>query len=533
MNLLTMANILLTSTPVDPSTDLFSSDWTQGNLFRIQGLVNVLGDFAVLVISTVGFGIVIFSILKNAISGLYVVNPPFWDKVSDLKNDMVQGATGLVNDTIGKSNNAVAKKLGGGLTLILGYIPNIKALTDFDDSDGEYIDKKQYFIKSIPLLVAQIFIGTLIFMGYPTKIASWVGEGGTYVIDAVINNVDPVETVQKLSESIIVYSLATDGSQDPFEVNVNNFTREVFRVVNSQYSDMKKDSAQNVALTLEQNISLAFSDQSVRDVLGADQGYNFTSSAIYTTNTPVPSGGFKEIGEYLYASQASNGTITYRYYINGTDLNSGSTLAGASDWFVLSVTCTPEAISNASTASMIAFGGFNPSANIEGTNAETAQIKVQITGLTFGNGESLSEIKGTLGKQVTVDAVDAEGMITQSFQAKMNSASVGQTTNVSASLYFSGTEKARLTESLSGCAYLKITLTGKWTKDVKDGTATTTIPVTELRLTSGTTSPSFALTSWTDIDAKSTAGYTGGDSSTGLGKEFLRKSSLNGDGSAE
>ena len=525
MNLSTMAGILLTSAPTDTATNLFSGDWTQGNLFRIQGLVNFLGDIAVIVISAVGFGIVIFSILKNAISGLYVVNPPFWDKVSDLKNDMVQGATGMVNDTIGKSNNVVAKKLGGGLTLLLGYIPNIKALTDFDDSDGEYIDKKQYFIKSIPLLVAQIFIGTLIFMGYPTKIASWVGTGGTYIIDAVINNVDPIETVQKLSDGIVVYSLATDGSQDPFEVNINAFTREVFRVVNSQYTDMKKVSAQNVALTIEQNISTAFTDQSVRDVLGADQGYNFTSSAIYTSITPTPSGGFKEIAENLHASQASNGTITYRYYINGTDLNSGSTLVSASDWFVLSVTCTPEAISNASTASMIAFGGYNSNATIEGTNAETAQIKVQIVGLTFGNGNQFPEIKGTLGKQLTVDAVGADGMIIDSFQAKMNSASVGQTTNVTASLYFSGSEKDRLTEAMSSCKYLKVNLTGKWTKDAVDGTATTTIPVSELRLVNGVSSASYALTTWTDVDATTSAGYSAGE----LNKTFLRKSSLGGE----
>lgn len=517
--------LLASATPVDPATDLFSGDWTRGNLFEIQGLVNILGGVAVVVISAVGFGIVIFSILKNAISGLYVVNPPFWDKVSQLKEDAVNGATGLVNDTIGKSNNVIAKKMGGLLTTILGYIPNIKALTDFDESDGECVDKKQYFIKSIPLLVVQIFIGTLIFMGYPTKIASFIGTGGTYVIDAVINNNDPIELVQRISDGIIVYSLATDGSQDPFEVNINKFTRDVLKVVQTKYNDMVKESTQNVALTIENNISQAFSDESVRDVLGADQGYNFTSSAIYTTITPVPSGGFKEISENLHASQATNGTITYRYYINGTDLNSGSTLVSASDWFVLSITCTPEAISNASTASMIAFGGFGTSPTIEGTDSASAQIKLPITGLTFGNGEQFSEIKGTLGKQLTVDAVGSDGMIIESFQAKMNSASIGQTTNISASLYFSATEKERLTSALNQCAYLKVNLTGTWTKDAKDGTATTTIPVTELRLVKGNTSVSYALTTWTDVDATTTEGISGGS----LNAAFLRRTSKSGE----
>ena len=108
--------MLATAAPADPSTDLFSGDWTQGNLFEIQGLVNVLAGIAVVVISAVGFGIVIFSILKNAISGLYVVNPPFWDRVSQLKEDAVNGATGLVNDTIGKSNNIESTYAAGKRT---------------------------------------------------------------------------------------------------------------------------------------------------------------------------------------------------------------------------------------------------------------------------------------------------------------------------------------------------------------------------------------------------------------------------------
>ena len=32
--------ILLTSMATDASTDLFSGEWTQGNLFEIQGMVN-------------------------------------------------------------------------------------------------------------------------------------------------------------------------------------------------------------------------------------------------------------------------------------------------------------------------------------------------------------------------------------------------------------------------------------------------------------------------------------------------------------
>ncbi|MBR3600621.1 MAG: hypothetical protein IKL53_12225, partial [Lachnospiraceae bacterium] len=87
------------------SQNLFDKAWTEGNLYEIQPVVNVLGTFACWVISIVGFGIVIFSILKNAFSGLYVVNPAFWDKVSDVKAQAVTGAQKTIGDAT-KGGNA-------------------------------------------------------------------------------------------------------------------------------------------------------------------------------------------------------------------------------------------------------------------------------------------------------------------------------------------------------------------------------------------------------------------------------------------
>lgn len=517
-----MSGILLSA---DASTDLFSNEWTVGNLFEIQGLVNILGHVAVVVISAVGFGIVIFSILKNAISGLYVVNPPFWDRVDELKKDAVEGTQGLIQDTIGKSNNIAAKKLGGALTTLLGFIPNIKALTDFDDSDGEVVDKKQYFVKSIPLLVAQIFIGTLIFMGYPTKIASWVGQGGTYAIDAVLNNVDPVTTVQKISDGIVVYSLASDNSQDPYEQNVNAFTKQILKVVQSKYTDMKKESTQNTALIIEQIVDEAFSGDETRDVLGVDEGYNITSSAIYQTVSPEHSSSFKQLKENLFVSQANNGAITYRFFVNGTDLQTGSTMESSGDWFVLSVNATPEAVTNSSSASLIAFGGISSKATIENAK-DGSRIKLPITGLTFGSGANESEVRGTLGKTLNVDVVEiSSGEIKETFQVSMQSAAVGVTSGATASLYFNAGDKERLQECLTSGNYFKVNLVGDWSKDVKDGTTTTTLRVQELRLIPGSSDVSYALTTWTDVDMKTDKG------ATGLGSAFLKKTTLNGEAS--
>ena len=65
--------------------NLFSAEWTVGDLSTIGFIKKWLGVVAVLFISIIGFGIVIATIIRNAINGLYAVNPKFWDRVDDVK----------------------------------------------------------------------------------------------------------------------------------------------------------------------------------------------------------------------------------------------------------------------------------------------------------------------------------------------------------------------------------------------------------------------------------------------------------------
>lgn len=512
------------------ATDLFAPEWTTGNLFEIQGVVNVLGYIAVVVISIVGFGIVIFSILKNAISGLYVVNPAFWDRVDELKADAVQGISGTIKDVTGKGNNTVALKLGGFLTWLLSLIPNIKALTDFDDSDGQAVDKKQYFLKSIPLLVCHIFIGALIFLGYPTKIATWFGNAGTYAIDAFLNNVDPVETVQRLSDGIVVYDLTTDGSGDAFENTINAATRAVHKNVITKYTDMGKQPSQSAALEIEQKLITAFDNDKIKETLGNDEGYSININCITSTVTPTTSSAFTDINGdgRLFMSQASNGEITYRYWLNGTDIQTGSTMVQQNDWFVLTITATPVALTNVSSAGLIVFGGISvDSATVSGTDKSTAVVKVPVNGLKFGDGQT--EIKGSLGRQMVIDAVDDKGVAFESFQATLTAASVGQKSGITASLLFSTTDAERLQASAKGnkdgkvAKYYKVNLTGSWSQDIVGNNTTTTLRIQELRLVPGDTKASYALSTWTDVDATTAAG-------TELSVNMLKQTALSGSG---
>ena len=506
--------ILLTAAPIPDSQNLFDESWTEGNLYSIQGVVNVLGNFSVKVISIVGFGIVIFSILKNALSGLYVVNPNFWDKVDDLKNQAIAMANETVNGGLqmvgsygGQAGNVAANRLGSIFTFLLSAIPNVKALTDFDD--GVPVDKKQYFMKSIPLLVAQIFIGMLIFFGYPAKIANWIGTGGTYAIQAIINNVDPVETVQKFADSITVYNLSTDGSQDPFEQVVNDATSSMMSVVSTRYSDMKKQPAQETAYFIEQQLLTDLDKDIIRNVLGATDGYSISVSTTARQSLPTVSGNYKAVGEQgnqsgPYMAQATNGTVSFVYWVQGTSMPTGSQMVASDDYFVFRITATPIAISNTSSASLIAFAGINNT-----PITKDGRLNLDVKGITVGEDEA--DMRGTLGKTVTVDHIDASGQTVASFAAVLQSASVTQSSRAVPVLSFSAGDRQALQSALGGGGYLRVNLTGTWSRDVKSGTSkqqTTTLRVTEWRLTAGDKQATYALSTWTDIDNTTTEGVS-------------------------
>lgn len=512
-------NFMLLTASVDASKDLFNQAWTEGNLYSINGIVEKLGTFSCWVISIVGFGIVIFSILKNAMSGLYVVNPSFWDKVDDVKTQAVSGVDGAIQQAAGKGNAAV-QKLGGILVFLLGLIPNIKQLTDFDD--GVPVDKKQYFMKSIPLLVAQIFIGMLIFFGYPAKIANWIGSGATYALSAVINNIDPVQVVSKVSDSFTVYNLQTDGSQDPWEQNINKMASEMTSTMATKYNDMDKSNVQNVAYVIEQRLLSAFDNDNIKTVLGANEGYVYSINATIQTSPAQVSSSYKDIGNGVYQAQATNGTFSYKFWVQSSSVLTGqhTTMLGADDYMVWSITATPVAVANISSANLIICGGIG---NVPTVSSGAFTLPIQ--GITVG--DQTTDVKGTLGRVVTVSAVSNDTTVTETFNATLQTASVQNTSGAQPLLSFSSSDRERLTTALNSCAYLKVSLVGDWSKTVagSDGKSTTTVRVTEFRLVRGANSVSYLLSTWADLDANGVA-TTAGVST--LSTETLKQSTISG-----
>jgi hypothetical protein len=454
-------------------------------------------------------------------SGLYVVNPAFWDKVDDVKNQAVAGVTGTIQGiNVPGRGNAAVQKLGGLLTFVLGLIPNIKQLTDFED--GAPVDKKQYFMKSIPLLVAQIFIGMLIFFGYPAKIANWIGSGATYALSAVINNVDPVQVVSGISDNFTVYTLSTDGSQDALEQNINTMASDMVSVMATKYSDMDKSNVQNVAYVIEQNLIDAFDNETCRTVLGANEGYSVSINATIQSSAVSVSNSYKLIDGGVYSAQATNGTMSYKYWIQASSIltSQHTTLLSSDDYMVWSITATPVAVANISSANLIVCGGIS-------SVPEVANGAFTLTINAIKVGDGTGDIKGTLGKVVTVTAIDTDGNDIASFNATLQTASVSQTSSATPLLSFSSSDRERLSKAMSTdqkFAYLKVSLVGDWSVAITSdsGKSSTTVRVTEFRLTkSADSNPTYLLSTWTDVDTTTCVGVKT------LSADTLKKSSMN------
>lgn len=493
--------------------NLFSEKWTEGDLNSIQPIVNMLSTLSVWVISIVGFGIVIFSILKNALSGLYVINPSFWDRVSQIKKQAVGHISGVVDYAANKNGNEMAQRLGGIVTWLMTLIPDVRALTDFDDGvDPASIDKKQYFMKSLPLLVFQIFIGTFIFLGYPSKVAEWIGEGGTYLVDAIMNNTDPVTVVQRVSDKIQVYHLATDGSPLPYDKRINEFTTNILRAVQSKYPSMEADPTQEVAYVLESWLQTAL--YSAQDVLSAEQGYTFSCVSTYNKGIPTVASAFQYVstdaGAPLVKASATNGTVQYMTWISAASLPTGLPAVDPDDYFRITITASPEALKTVSRDSMIVFGAIaKDGTSKSGTNAVTT-FNIG-TRLTMGTANTDIHGKAT---PLTVDVVDSSGTTIASINARLEPRSVANT-NQQLQLVFDTAEFNNTVgvNNWKSASYVKILLPGTWTLTVdksQGSNISTTVSVSELRLAMAdspdNTNLTYALTTYKDLSATTTIG---------------------------
>lgn len=221
--------------------NLFNPEYTSGDLSKIQPIVKVVQMVSVWVISIIGLSITISTILKQAVHGLYATNTQFWDKVDEVH-------TQKLGATVDKGGNQIQIILGFGLSFVFSLMPNIKRITEFD---GDTVDPKTFFTKSLPMSCLFLFIGVFIYYGYTTKIGEKVSLFGTELIDNFFLQIDPLEWASKIPTSFAKVNLSTSGSKADFDQAVNDVTKKAYASLKTDLGDIAKEMQPRTALDVE------------------------------------------------------------------------------------------------------------------------------------------------------------------------------------------------------------------------------------------------------------------------------------------
>ena len=465
------------------STNLFQDDWVKGNLYEIADITNLLGPAACWIISLVGFLIVIISISKNALSGLYCIWPDFWDKVDEIQTQIADGAAAVFNgmgSSIGGRSaaaGAAVTKIGSFLSFILGHFPNVKALTDFNGVETSLIDKKQYFMRSLPLMVAQIFIGMFIFFGKPADVANFIGQAGIKGVDIVLANIDPIETVKSLSDKFADMQLATDDSKVPFDKVVNGITRDVVSAITSQHSDLKKNTRQEVAGTIEGIVQNKFSP--FVDVIGAEQGWKVSYKAAYNTTQPAnPTGsGWSDGGNGVYVNKSDSGIMSYRTFIQVSGINTGKQIDPI-DNVMVTVNCVPEAVDVTKYKDVRIYSKF------QGLGTDTLQFTLPDS---MGYNDTLSNdgwgITGVKGRTVAVRVLKQDGSSLVELGQGSGKIEVGGNLVMIYAINFGGKKISEVAQDAGGNAVYQVKPQG-WKANIADNTSNYSMDIASFVVTS-------------------------------------------------
>lgn len=278
--------------------DIMNNPRFEGAISSISKITGFVDIWFARIISLVSFFIISAALLKNACAGAYVANSKFWDKVADAHQKTE--ALSLQNlRNIGQSVQSA--NVGSIKDLLLGFIPNIKAFTDFDDAD---IEPKAYFMKAIPQMIACVVIGIFIYNGYYRDTAATVGEMGSVMIERTLGSVNPDSFINKIFNT-------TGWPKSPWDQDKSREGKWKQAI----YSELKSIAASNYT-------DITSSQQKAAAVSGMAQMVQDACATIDTASKATPDSEgyvFEMSGIKSYASVRTDGRDTYM--VDETDPN--------------------------------------------------------------------------------------------------------------------------------------------------------------------------------------------------------------------
>lgn len=215
----------------DAINDILMSPRFQGAIDSIHGVTEFVDQRFAQFISLVAFFIISAALLRNVVAGAYAAYPKFWDMVADAKDSM-KGRQIMVNGT---DVSFMAK-------VIAFFIPNLKAMSDFNDSA---IEPKHYFIVAIPKMVLVVMIGLTIYNGYYRDVVKITAGFGTTILSRFVLNTDPVAIVDRVVESARRPDFASEGDDSTLGRYTSSITKAAYSQVVSFYTDVKDEGSKS------------------------------------------------------------------------------------------------------------------------------------------------------------------------------------------------------------------------------------------------------------------------------------------------
>jgi hypothetical protein len=284
LSLLTMrVPVFATATTSNAVQDIMNDARFQGAISSIEWLTNFIDHYFTIIISVTAFFIISAALLKNVCAGAYVANHKFWDKVAEAHEKADAVSLAGIKDYFG-GKQFMQTGAGSIKDALLCFVPNIKALTDFDDAD---IEPKAYFMKAIPQMLVCVIIGVFIYNGYYRDTASAVGSFGSEICNRVFASVDPASFVDKITLTTktpdnIYESDQTLQGQDTYAIS-----SAIYKVIISNATGLTEETSKEKVMRTAESLAYQLtSSEAFQSKFYSDARlYDFSTSNLKVTLT--------------------------------------------------------------------------------------------------------------------------------------------------------------------------------------------------------------------------------------------------------
>ena len=223
----------------DVTNEILNNPRFEGAMESITWLTDWTDVGFGMAITVVAFLIILVAMFKNVLAAAYCAYPKFWDHVNEAHEKKKD--TNFLAQTVDMFKNTRGGNIGAvnGSTvgeIIMGVIPNIKRMTDFE---GDNISPKNYFMKAIPQMLICVCLGAFIYNGSYRDVAAIVVDTGTELLNRTLLSADPIAMYDKFTATSGRPVFSTDGALDARGKYENALTNRLYDAVRGTYTDIE------------------------------------------------------------------------------------------------------------------------------------------------------------------------------------------------------------------------------------------------------------------------------------------------------